>query len=353
MGKKLRVMTEVPLNAETPNERLTSWITAEEVFFDRNQGEIPSEPIALSQWQLTVDGEVQTPLELSFEQISRMPKAISAATLECSGNGRSLLKEKAPGNTWTIGGVGNAVWGGVWLKTVLEKAGLTANARHVAFEGMDRPRGSAQISFIRSIPLEKALDSTLLAYEMNGAPLPLKRGYPMRVIALGWTGANCTKWLKKITVLDRPFEGFFMDQVYRKFQKGQDRKTGEVVTEIGLKSIIARPENGDRLSAGDVTVLGAAYAGENRVIRVDVSTDAGQTWNVAEWIGPDVPFAWRQWQYVWSVEKEGEYTIMARATDAAGRRQPMEASWNALGYGNNGVLEHAVTVTVSSGAGEN
>lgn len=347
MKKKMRVMTEAPLNAETPNERLTSWITSEEVFFNRNQGDIPEEPIALSEWRLTVDGGVQTPLQLSFESLLRMPKAISAATLECSGNSRSLLTEKAPGNTWTIGGVGNAVWGGVWLKTVLDKAGLKENAGHVAFEGMDRPRGSAQISFVRSIPLEKALDSTLLAYEMNGAPLSLKRGYPLRAIALGWTGANCVKWLKKITVLDRPFEGFFMDQVYRTFQKGQDRKTGEVVTEIGLKSIITQPLKEDRLSPGEITVLGAAYAGENRVTTVEVSTDGGQTWHEAELIGPDAPFAWRQWQYVWPAADAGEYTIMARATDASGNRQPMDASWNALGYGNNGVREHAVTVTVS------
>lgn len=122
MKNKMRVMTGAPLNAETPNDRLTSWITSKDVFFDRNQGEIPSEPVALSEWRLSVGGEVQEPLLLSFEQLSRMPKAISAATLECSGNGRSLLKKKAPGNPWTIGGVGNAVWGGAWLKTVLEHA---------------------------------------------------------------------------------------------------------------------------------------------------------------------------------------------------------------------------------------
>ena len=177
---KMRIMSEKPLNAETPHEYLRSWITANAVFFDRNQGEIPQGPIALSDWQLAIEGEVERSLTFSFDQILRMPKAIVTNTLECSGNSRSLLANKARGNPWTIGGVGNAVWGGVWLQDVLNKAGLKNNARHVAFEGFDKPLGSAQIKFVRSIPLKKAVSSTLLAYEMNGEPLPLKHGYPLR-----------------------------------------------------------------------------------------------------------------------------------------------------------------------------
>jgi DMSO/TMAO reductase YedYZ molybdopterin-dependent catalytic subunit len=146
--------------------------------------------------------------------------------------------------------VGNAIWGGTWLKDLLAKAKLRKEARHVSFEGMDKPLGSAGIKFIRSIPLEKAVDSTLLAYEMNGQPLPLKHGYPLRALALGWTGANCVKWLHKITVLDQPHEGFFMDRVYRVFQKGEDPKTGKVVKDIIIKSIIVEPANDETLPAG-------------------------------------------------------------------------------------------------------
>lgn len=347
MTKPMRVMSEKPLNAETPLESMRSWITANRVFFDRNQGAIPPEAIALDQWRLTVEGAVRRPLGLDFATLRRMPKAEAANTLECSGNGRSLLAQKAPGNPWTIGGVGNAVWGGVWLRDVLNRAELTEKARHVAFEGFDEPLGSARIKFVRSIPLEKALASTILAYEMNGEPLPLKHGFPLRALALGWTGANCVKWLKTITVLEAPFEGFFMDKVYRVFQKGQDPRSGEVVTRLRLKSIITQPAPGETLAPGVLTVLGAAYAGEDGIDAVDVSTDGGRTWQPAEFIGPQAPFAWRQWQYLWSVADPGDYTLMARATDDQGRRQPDQADWNALGYGNNGVQEHAVAVHIA------
>ena len=346
MRDDMRIMTAKPLNAETPVERLRSWVTANEVFFDRNQGQIPDEKIALDQWALTIDGEVRTPLRLTFDQIGRRPKTIAANTLECSGNGRSLLAAKASGNPWTIGGVGNAVWGGVALSVLLDEAGLGRRAAHVSFEGMDTPLGKAQIPFVRSIPIEKAMHSTLLAYEMNGAPLPLKHGFPLRALALGWTGANCVKWLKRITVLEKPHTGFFMDKVYRVFQKGQKPETGDIVTEIKLKSIITQPLPGERCRAGRIVVLGAAYAGEDRVAEVEVSIDGGATWQPAECIGPDAPYAWRQWRYVWEGVAPGGYTLLARATDSRGIRQPAKAAWNFLGYGNNGVAEHAVTIEV-------
>jgi DMSO/TMAO reductase YedYZ molybdopterin-dependent catalytic subunit len=346
MTTSMRIMTENPLNAETPAARLRSWITPNAFFFNRNQGQIPDTPVDLEVWRLTIDGEVNQPLTLDMDRIQHLPKAIVANTLECSGNSRSLLEKKASGNPWTIGGVGNAVWGGVWLRDLLNEAGLADRAAHVAFEGMDTPLGKAQIKFVRSIPMEKAMSSTLLAYEMNGDPLPLKHGYPLRALALGWTGANCVKWLKRISVMDAPYNGFFMDQVYRVFQKGEKPATGETVTAIGLKSIITRPLTGECLEKGSIVVLGAAYAGEGHVAQVELSVDDGATWQAAEFIGPDEPFAWRQWQYVWHANQAGEYTIKARARDGLGRQQPAAARWNFLGYGNNGIHEHAVTVTV-------
>jgi DMSO/TMAO reductase YedYZ molybdopterin-dependent catalytic subunit len=352
MKDKLRIMAERPLNAETPAEHLRSWITPNAVFFARNQGAIPPRRIPLTRWSLTVDGRVEEPRTFTFEQIRRMPRAIAADTLECSGNGRALLTERAAGNPWTIGGVGNAVWAGVWLKDVLAPCRPDAAAAHVACEGFDQPLGSAGVKFIRSIPLGKALDSTLLAYEMNGEPLPLAHGYPLRALALGWTGANCVKWLSRITLLDRPFEGFFMDNVYRVFQKGQDSRSGQVVTQLPLKSIITQPLAGETLPTGTVVVLGAAYAGEGRVAAVEVSVDGGASWRPAEFIGPDEAFAWRQWQFVWEARTPGPFTLMACALDAGGRRQPMQAEWNVLGYGNNGALNHAVTVTIAEHSGK-
>jgi len=348
MEKKMRVMTERPLNAETPTEYLRSWITANEVFYDRNQGDFSNE-IHLPDWELVVAGEVEKRIVLNYDQILLMPKAIVANTLECSGNGRSLFKEKAAGNPWTIGGLGNAVWGGVWLRDVLRAAGLTERSRHVAFEGFDRPLGSAGIKFIRSIPAEKATASTLLAYEMNGEPLPVKHGFPLRALALGWTGANCVKWLNKITVLDRPFEGFFMDKVYRVFQKGEDPKSGEITARMMLKSIITQPLNDETLPCGPVTILGAAYGGEADIGGVEVSVDGGRNWNSADIVGPVERYAWRQWQYLWEVKDKGDYRIIARASDNDGRRQPLNACWNVLGYGNNGVHEHGISVHIADG----
>ena len=304
-------------------------------------------PIELSDWKLIVDGLVENKLSLSFEDIRRIPKVELANTLECSGNSRSLLKEKASGNPWTIGGVGNAIWGGIWLKDLLEKAGLKKDAKHISFEGLDEPLGSAGITFIRSIPLEKANASTLLAYEMNGEPLPLKHGYPLRALALGWTGANCVKWLRKITVLDRPYEGHFMDKVYRVFQKGEDPKSGAIVKEIVVKSIIFEPLNGETLQAGVVAIRGAAYAGEAGIKGVDVSVDEGQTWSPATLIGVQQTYAWRHWEFLWDVRQAGKYTIMARATDSRDRQQPETALWNVLGYANNGIREHAVVVQIA------
>jgi sulfite oxidase len=346
MTEKMRIMTEKPLNAETPIPHLRSWITSNAVFFDRNQGEIPLEPVSTAEWRLLIDGLVEESIQFTCDQITRLPKAIVSNTMECSGNGRSLLPQKASGNPWTIGGVGNAVWGGVWLRDLLARARPKPDAKHVAFQGMDRPVGSSGVPFIRSIPIEKAMSSTLLAYEMNGDPLPLKHGYPLRALALGWTGANCAKWLHKITVMDRPYEGFFMDKVYRVFQKDQEPKSGSVVTAIKLKSIITQPLQGESLQTGPITILGAAYAGDGKVEQVDVSVDNGTSWEPATFIGPREPFAWRQWQFIWRADHKGDFKIIARAIDPDGRMQPMNAAWNVLGYGNNGVEAHAILVHI-------
>ena len=149
-------------------------------------------------------------------------------------------------------------------------------------------------------------------------------------------------------VLEQPFEGFFMDKVYRVFQKGEDPKSGEVVKGIAVNTIIIEPEKDQSLSAGVVPIRGAAYAGEAGIEKVEVSVDNGSTWRPAELIGLEQPYAWRRWEYLWEIQTGGDYTIMARATDTRGLRQPETAHWNALGYGNNGVQEHAITVRIEA-----
>ena len=347
MDRQMRIMTQNPLNAETPIQRLRTWITDNEVFFKRNQGQFPERLSDLGAWRMSIDGHIDQNLVVSYDDILAMPKVVVANTLECSGNSRSLFDEKASGNPWTVGGVGNALWGGVWLGDLIKKAGPKPDAKHVCFEGFDIPKGKAQIKFIRSIPIEKALNSTLLAYEMNGDQLPLEHGYPLRALALGWTGANCVKWLTKITLTSAPVEGFFMDKVYRIFQKGEDPGSGQVVTDIAIKSIITQPLKDEQLPAGKIPIRGAAYAGEEGIKQVDVSVDAGQTWHPATLIGLDVPYAWRHWEYLWETHKTGAVTIMSRAAGTVGSLQPETATWNVLGYGNNGVREHGVTIQIS------
>lgn len=346
MKVNMRIMSPNPLNAETPVANLQSWVTSNAAFFKRNQEPNRTAPVALESWRLSIQGLVQKNIELSFEDILFIPKIEVANTMECSGNGRSLLQQKASGNPWTIGGVGNAVWGGIRLSDVLARAGVLPEARHVSFEGVDNPASKNTNKFVRSIPLAKALDSTILAYEMNGEPLPLEHGYPLRALALGWTGANCVKWLSTISLLDRPATGYFMDKVYRVFQKGEDPQTGQVVTSLPLKSIITSPEHGATLPIGMVVIRGAAFAGEEDVARVEVSVDNGVSWQDAAFVGPHERYSWRRWEYPWKVSIPGEQTIMARATDDRGTVQPLTASWNVLGYGNNGSREHGVTITI-------
>ncbi|MFQ3574743.1 MAG: molybdopterin-dependent oxidoreductase, partial [Thermodesulfovibrionales bacterium] len=339
MDVKKRVMTTNPLNAEPPIEDLRSWITPNKSFFNRNQGAIPDEKIDINQWVLTIVGEIDRPLDLTFTKILEMPKATVINTLECSGNGRSLLKEKAPGNPWTIGGVGNVVWGGVWLRDILLQTGLKPTAKHVAFEGFGKPVGGSGVDFIRSIPIEKALQSTMLVYEMNGEPLPNEHGYPMRVLPLGWYGANSVKWLNRIVVMDRPYEGYFMDKAYRIFQKGQDPKSGEVVTNIHVKSIITKPLTKEKLKKGKNLILGMAYAGETDIAKVEISIDEGSHWIEVDYISPKIKYSWLQWQYIWDAQKVGSFTILSRASDVLGNVQPMQGIYNAHGYCNNGILD--------------
>ena len=312
-----------PVNGEFPPHLLDNGVTPTERHFVRNNGLVPERATQQDPqgWSLTIDGEVHNSLQLGLDELMQMPATTLQACIECGGNGRANFDPPVRGNPWDRGAIGCSEWTGVKLRDLLERAGLKDTAVYTAHYGADPQLGTAP-PFSRGIPIDKAMASTLLAYEMNGEPLPLKHGYPLRALALGWTGANCVKWLKRITVLDKPYEGFFMDKVYRVFQKGQDPASGEIVTGIKLKSIITQPLPGEQRQAGRVVVLGAAYGGEERVEKVEVSPDNGVTWHAAEFLGPDEPFAWRHWQFVWQATRTGSHTLLSRATDSRGRRQP-------------------------------
>jgi DMSO/TMAO reductase YedYZ molybdopterin-dependent catalytic subunit len=258
--------------------------------------------------------------------------------MECAGNGRSLQNRKVPGIQWGKGAVGNAKFSGPSLKVVLEKAGVKDTGKHVMFRGLDEVPSKVP-PFIRSIPIEKAIDAdTLIATYMNGAPLSRHHGFPARIVTPGWAGAASCKWLTEITVLDKPADGNFMIPGYR--MPNTPVKPGEAVkpedthsvTGLTVKSLIAVPSDGAKLKPSKQEIKGVAWAGEADIATVEISTDGGSSWTPAE-LGKDhAKYAWRLWSYAWKPAKSGDYVILCRATDSQGRVQPDAAVWNPSGY---------------------
>jgi len=324
------------MDLEMPVHLLDSWITPVELFYVRNHLPLPT--VNVAEWSIAVTGEVEHPLELKLADLENFEQAKVFNTMECAGNGRSFYRPRAPGIQWGRGSVGNAEFSGPRLGDVLRRAGLKATAKHVAFNGIDEPPGKVP-DFIRSIPIEKALDrDTLVALRMNGAPLRIEHGFPARALAPGWLGAASVKWLIEIRVMDREFDGNFMKPGYR-FPTRPVPPGGEispeetaVITGLPVKSVIARPGDGSHWKLGPVRISGAAWAGENEVTRVDISTDEGKTWKPAKFGPEKAKYAWRLWEYAWKPGKAGSYVVMSRATDSAGRRQPAEPAWNPSGY---------------------
>jgi sulfite oxidase len=325
------------LDLETPVEFMTEWITPVNHFFVRNH---MFEPVKLdaATWKLTIGGEVEKPLTLTLADLKKVPVHSVTNTMECAGNGRSLQTPKVPGIQWGKGAVGNAKFSGPSLKVLLEMAGVKDTGKHVMFRGLDEVPGKVP-TFIRSIPIEKAIDAdTLIATHMNDAPLTGHHGFPARAVTPGWAGAASCKWLTEITVLDKPAEGNFMSPGYRlpnaPVKPGETVKPEDThsVTGLTVKSLIAGPSDGAKLKPGKQEIKGVAWAGEADITKVEISTDGGASWNDAQ-LGKDrAKYAWRLWTYVWKPSKSGDYTILARAIDSQGRVQPDAAVWNPIGY---------------------
>ena len=324
---KLIVHSARPLDLETPPSLLDSWMTPNRRFFVRSHFYIPH--VEAGTWRLRVEGLVQKPLELTLEQLQRLPQVEAVVTLECAGNGRALFRPRVAGIQWRKGAVGTARWKGVRLADVLAMASLKPEGRHLAFDGADVPVGTAP-EFIRSVPVEKCLDpATLLATHMNGEPLPLEHGYPLRLITPGWEGAACVKWLTRITAIPQEFDGFFMKTAYRFPVKpvapdtAVDAADMQAITALAVKSIITGTRG---------AIRGFAWAGENEVARVEVSLDAGKTWQEAK-LGPDqARYAWRGFRFGLTQVPESPLPVAVRATDSAGRTQPAGQQWNPSGY---------------------
>lgn len=333
---RLIVRSARPEDLETPVHLLTSWITPNDLFYVRSHFYTPS--IDASAWRLLLDGDVDNPLTLSLDDVRRLPSHTAVITLECAGNGRAFFDPPVAGVQWEKGAVGTARWSGVRLADLLWKAGVRSSARYVWLDGADRGIGRAP-DFIRNVPIDRAMHpETLLAYEMNGQPLPVAHGFPLRAIVPGWEGAYSVKWLTHLQVSAREHDGPFVQSAYRYPRRPVPPGTLVApadtmpVGALTVKALITVPAANSVVSLGPVMIAGFAWAGENEIRQVDISTDGGRRWARARLGSERAPFAWRQFEYTWQPEAPGSYVVLSRAMDAHGGVQPIVPDWNPSGY---------------------
>ena len=298
-------------------------------------------------FRLDVGGAVERPLTLSLDDLKARERVSMPITFECAGNGRALLEPRPLSQPWLTEAVGTAEWGGTPLWPLLDEAGVRASAVEVLFTGLDSGvEGGVLQAYERALPLSEA-DHALLAYEMNGAPLPPQHGFPVRLVVPGWYGMTNVKWLTRITLLDEPFEGYQQDVAYRLY--GADGEPGQPVTRMMPRSLMAPPgvpsfmTRERHLPPGPVTLRGRAWSGWAPIVAVSVSTDGGESFAEAELEEPIGEAAWRGWRFEWDAP-EGEHVLSSRATDAAGNTQPLDPPWNLKGYANNAVERVRVIV---------
>lgn len=306
-------------------------------------------------YELTVGGRVRAPLRLSLDAIKSRPASTFAVTLECAGNGRARLSPRPMSQPWLGEAVGTAEWTGTSLKSILEEAGVLENATEVVFTGLDRGvQGGIDQLYERSLPVAEAMrDEMLLAYSINGQPLPPQHGFPLRLIVPGWYGMTHVKWLRSITVIADSFDGYQQARAYH-FKRVQG-ETGTPVTRMQPRALMVPPGFPDFMSRTrflepSVQIIeGRAWSGRAPVTKVEFSSDGGDTWSEAELEQAPSPYAWRRWTYRWNASSPGDYELCARATDADGNAQPLNQNWNLEGVENNAVQR--VWVIVGSAPG--
>jgi DMSO/TMAO reductase YedYZ molybdopterin-dependent catalytic subunit len=345
-----------PPNYETPVEAFNSILTPNDQFFVRWH----LANIALidpRRWRLAVGGDaIERPMELTLDQLKREFEPVElVAVCQCSGNRRGLSAPHVPGVEWGYGAMGNARWKGARLKDVLAKTGLRADALEVAFDGADEPALERTPDFIKSIPLWKAQeDNTLIAYEMNGEPLPHWNGFPARIVVPGWTATYWVKQVALVNVLSVPQGGFWMSTAYRipkrKFPVidrfvSQENAETTPITEMVVNSLITNPAQGQQFRAGStILIKGIAWDGGYGIASIDVSTDGGHAWQAAD-LGPDLGrYSFVPWQLAFVPPKAGRYAVSAKATNRQGATQTFELIFNPAGYHNNVVQQIPIEV---------
>jgi DMSO/TMAO reductase YedYZ molybdopterin-dependent catalytic subunit len=343
---ELILLTSRPPQLETPMTWFDRAITPNEAFFVRyHVFPIPTQ-VDLATWRLRVGGHVDRPLELSMDELkTKFPAASVTAVNQCSGNSRGRSSPRVLGGQWGDGAMGNAEWVGCRLKDVLAAAGVRQGAAEVAFDGLDKPAFPSVPDFVKSLALARVLDdpNVIVAYQMNGAPLPMLNGFPARLVVPGWYATYWVKNLSDITVVDKPFEQYWMKPAYRIpdnpcgcVEPGTAPKATVPIHRMNVRSFLVSPAPGARLAAGrPVTLKGIAFDGGYGIREVEISDDGGSTWRRVS-LGRDLgPYAFREWSAAWTPPRAGAARVMVRAFNRIGESQGTEPLWNPSGYLRN------------------
>ena len=342
----LVVHREQPLNCETSIAALIGGVVMPNArFYVRNH--FPTPAIDPELYELTVTGLVDRPLRLRLRDLQKLPSQSLVATLECAGNGRSLFDPPVDGEQWRFGAASTAEWIGVPLVEILDRAGLAPAARDVVFRGADAGLvggSTAQVRFERALSVDDARGSgALVAYAMNGEPLPLQHGRPIRLVVPGWYAVASVKWLTEIEAIGRPLEAFYQTDRYIYEWERDGGVVREPVRLQRVRALITEPTDGASVPAGELVVRGVAWSGAAPIDRVEVSVGDGP-WQPARIIGERRRHSWQWWELLTRCDTRGTSTVRARATDLAGRTQPERPEWNRLGYGANAIQTVAITV---------
>ena len=331
-----RLIQYDPFNYGTPLDALDGeFITPNDIFYIRNNGPVPD--IDPATWRLSIGGLVDSPMELTLDDLKARDVVTFTSFLECSGNSRGFFEPNASGTQWGNTAVGNAEWTGTALAPILAEAGVQDGAVEIVSQGGD----FAEMQ--RGLPISDALaPDTMLVWEMNGEELPKVHGGPVRLFVPGWGGIASTKWVIGIEVIDHVFQGKLNTDSYTVID-AFERKI-RPVREMPVKSVIASPAAGAELTAGEQTLVGYAWSGFGKVQMIEVSTDGGTNWEEAKIVEDAGRMAWVKFEHTWDAQP-GETSLKARATDELMMTQPATVDWNRKGYYYNAVFENPITVT--------
>jgi len=336
-----------PLNCETSIPALVGGVVMPNArFYMRNNFHMPD--LDAATFRLAIGGLVERSQSFTIRDLQNMKSKTQVVTLECAGNGRALFDRPTEGEKWGVGAVSTAEWTGVPLVEILDRAGVRQEVKDVLFRGADGGTvegRSESMRFERSLRIDDARDSdVLLAYAMNGEPLPVEHGYPLRLIVPRWYAVASVKWLTEIEFIDRTFTGHYQGDKYRFEWERDGRVVSEPVTLQRVRALITEPSPQTEVGAGELAIRGVAWSGAAPIARIDVSVNGGD-WQEARLVSERNRYSWQWWELMTRVEKSEHLVLRARATDLAGRTQPERAEWNRLGYGNNAIQEVPIRVS--------